>query len=74
MYLAAAQTLAYLLPVLSLALQKAEAEFEELAKIGKANQAGKRHFPLSVPVHLTVLQKSLEPVVKPADMREFSTV
>jgi hypothetical protein len=39
----AAQTLAYLLPVLSLALQKAEAEFEELAKTGKAHQAGKRH-------------------------------
>lgn len=34
------QTLAYLLPVLTLALQKAEAEFEELAKVGKAHTAG----------------------------------
>ncbi len=34
------QTLAYLLPVLTLALQKAEAEFEELAKVGKAHSAG----------------------------------
>ena len=34
------QTLAYLLPVLTLALQKAEAEFEDLAKVGKAHTAG----------------------------------
>ena len=36
----AMQTLAYLLPVLTLALQKAEAEFEELARKGKAHTAG----------------------------------
>jgi len=38
--LGAAQTLAYLLPVLSTALQRAEAEFEELAGKGRGAQAG----------------------------------
>ncbi len=42
------QTLAYLLPVLTLALQKAEAEFEELAKVGKAHTAGKTSIWLSL--------------------------
>ena len=37
------QTLAYMLPVLSLALQKAEAEFEQLATMGKAHTAGMLH-------------------------------
>ena len=41
------QTLAYLLPVLTMALQKAEAEFEELAKKGKAHTAGVSHPALS---------------------------
>ncbi len=42
------QTLAYLLPVLTMALQKAEAEFEELAKKGKAHTAGVSHSALSL--------------------------
>lgn len=37
------QTLAYMLPVLSLALRKAEAEFEQLANMGKAYTAGMLH-------------------------------
>ena len=37
------QTLAYMLPVLSLALRKAEAEFEQLANVGKAHTAGVLH-------------------------------
>ena len=37
------QTLAYMLPVLSLALRKAEAEFEQLATMGKAHTAGMLH-------------------------------
>lgn len=34
------QTLAYLLPILSKAIQRAEQEFEQLSAHGKANQAG----------------------------------
>ena len=37
------QTLAYLLPVLTLALQNAEAEFEQLSKSGKSHAAGGLH-------------------------------